>query len=135
MLAASRLGSNVPPYYLQTAPVLALTGITADEFKKYPTTLVLQAYPEQSSQQHTARQQPGRHPVFIAVKDHNVAARIDPNGLTRIETLLKPSQLPSSDKNPDKTPSGPKHDVNAENQYEHQTDRYEHATGDRNDNA
>ena len=96
MLAASRLGSNVPPYHLQTAPVLALTGIPADEFKKYSTALVLQAYPGQSSQQNTTRQQPGRHPVFFAVKDHGFAARIDPYGFTCIETLLKPSQLKSS---------------------------------------
>jgi hypothetical protein len=34
MLAASKLGSNVPPYHLQTAPILALTGIPPDEFKK-----------------------------------------------------------------------------------------------------
>jgi len=135
MLAASTLGSNVPPYHLQTAPILALTGITADEFKNYPTALVLQAYPGQSSQQHTARQQPGRHPVFFAVKDHDIAARIDPNGLACIETLLKPSQLPSSDEDPDKTPRGPKHDVNGENQYEHQTGRNEQATGDHNDNS
>ena len=135
MLAASTLGSNVPPYHLQTAPVLALTGITADEFKKYPTALVLQAYPGQSSQQHTARQQPGRHPVFFAVKDHDIAARIDPNGLACIETLLKPPQLPPSDEDPDKTPRGPKHNVNGKNQYEHQPGRDEQAPGDRNDNS
>jgi hypothetical protein len=135
MLAASRLGSNVPPYHLQTTPVLALTSITADEFKKYLTALVLQAYPGQSSQQHTARQQPGRHPVFFAVKDHDIAARIDPNGLACIETLLKPSQLPSSDEDPDKTPRGPKHDVTGEHHSDRQPGRTEQAAGDRHDTS
>jgi hypothetical protein len=135
MLAASRLGSNVPPYNLQTTPVLALTGITANEFKNNPAIAVLKTYPGQFSQQHATRQQCGRYPIIVAVQNHGLSARFDPNRFARIETLLKASQLKSPDSNPDKTSHGPEHDINGENQHQRQPGGNEQATRGRNDNS
>jgi len=118
MLAASKLGSNVPPYHLQTPPVMVLTGITADEFKKNTAAAVLKTYPAQFTQQHTARQQPGWHPFIVVAEDRKFSARIDSNCLACVETLREASQFKPSDSDPDKTACGPQHDVDSENQYE-----------------
>lgn len=129
MLAASKLCSNVPPYHLQTAPVLALAGIAPDEFKKNPAALVLKSHPAQFSQQHAARQQSGRHPFAVVLEDRDVSARIDSNDVAYIETLLQASQFKPSDGDPDKTSHRPQHDVDVEGQYEHQSGSNEQPTG------
>jgi hypothetical protein len=135
MLAASGLGSNVPPYHLQTAPVLALTGITPDEFKKNLTALVSKTNPAQFSGQYAARQQRGRHPFLVVVLVRDFAVRMDSNCLACVEPLLQTPQFKPPENDPDKTSHRPQRDANVEHQYEGQSGSNKQATGDRNDNS
>jgi hypothetical protein len=62
MVAASSDRSNVPPDHLETAPILAFTAITANEFSIGSHTRGFDAQPCQARQDHAARAQPGRPP-------------------------------------------------------------------------
>jgi hypothetical protein len=67
MLAASKLGSNVPPNNLQPAPVMTLTGVTSDEFKKNLAVGASNPQPTKPPQQQTACLQGRRLPFLMVI--------------------------------------------------------------------
>jgi hypothetical protein len=107
MLAASKLGSNVPPNYLQTAPVLTLTGIAPDELKKYLAAFVLKAHPAQFSEQYATRHQAGWHPIVIILQYRKISVGIDSNCGTSVESLFQTTQLEPPERSPAKTSQYP----------------------------
>jgi len=121
MLAASTLGSNVPPDNLQAAPLRALTGIAPDEFKKSLTAGTLQPQPTQISEQHTARLQRRRNPFLFTIKDSNRSAAIDSNTVTVTISPLQIVKLKSPSCDPDKTPCRPNRGTEVKRQNKDQT--------------
>jgi hypothetical protein len=134
MLAASKLGSNVPPDHLQTAPVLTLTRIAPDEFKINLTASVLNTDPAKLSEQYATGQQAGLHPLIVIIQNREVSARIDPNRTTSVETELQPTQFKPSECTPGQTPQSPPYGINIKGQQENDPSGDEQATrGQNND--
>jgi len=128
MLAASKLGSNVPPNNLQAAPVMALTGITPNQLKKILAIGALKSQPAQISQQHTARLQCRRHPFLIAIKDLCGSAGVDSNARTGVESSLQIGELKVSGRDPDETSCSPKYGIEIKHQNKDQTRRDEQSS-------
>jgi hypothetical protein len=68
MLAASRSRTNVPPDYLQTAPVIAFAATATNQLCELAAQPVLQANPADLPEQHTAGQKPGRKPCALRIE-------------------------------------------------------------------
>lgn len=67
MLAASGVGSNVPPQNLQTAPLPAVATVTTYGLSEYAAVLVANTNPAQVAQHEAARQEAGMQPVTALI--------------------------------------------------------------------
>ena len=67
MLAASGVGSNVPPQNLQTAPLRAVAAVATQGLCENAAALVANANPAQVAQHEAARQEAGMQPVAALI--------------------------------------------------------------------
>ncbi len=135
MLSASQLRSNVPPYHLQAAPVLALTSIAANKLNKTPTAFGLKTQPAEFRQQHTSRLECTGDPFLIPVQKLDPTIREDPNSGAGNEPVLQTLQLETSGGKPHNARERAQCRLLRECQNDGQTSRNQEPARDQDNNA